>query len=117
MQGSASRASWLASLNEQERTGFLASLTDLEAEALYFDWEFWARPNQLAPDWKWRVWLILAGRGYGKTRSAAEWVRANTKRYGRWHLIGETAADVRDVMVEGESGLLAISPKSERPHY
>ena len=67
----------------------------------------------------WRAWVILAGRGWGKSRTGAEWVRAQVKaaRAGRIALVARTAADVRDVIVEGESGILAISPKGERPTW
>lgn len=82
-------------------------------------WPLWARPQQLAPPGNWATWLILAGRGFGKTRSGAEWVREQVERHGkrRIALIGPTAADVRDVMVEGESGILSISPPWFRPKY
>ncbi len=75
--------------------------------------------NQLAPEGNWRVWLILAGRGFGKTRSGAEWVREQVERQrcGRIALVAETAADARNVMVEGESGILAISRPDCRPVY
>lgn len=77
----------------------------------------WARAEQIAPPGTWRTWLILAGRGWGKSRTGAEWVRAQVKagRAGRIALVARTASDVRDVIVEGESGILAISPKDERP--
>jgi len=109
----------MASLNPTERRRILNELTDREAAALLFDWPFWARPDQLAPDGAWRVWLILAGRGFGKTRAGAEWVRAlaETGRGRRIALVGETAADARDVMIEGESGLLACCPPWARPRY
>ncbi|MDE1903842.1 MAG: DNA-packaging protein [Alphaproteobacteria bacterium] len=83
------------------------------------DWEFWARPNQLPPQGDWRVWLLLAGRGFGKTRSGAEFVRARVEAglAARVALVGPTASDVRDVMIEGESGLLAISGDDWRPLY
>lgn len=88
------------------------------AEALLWDWKTWGRPNQQAPDGDWRTWLVLAGRGFGKTRTGAEWVRAQVSAgYGRIALVAPTAADARDVMVEGESGILAIAPPSARPHY
>ncbi len=61
--------------------------------------------------------LWMAGRGYGKTRIGAEGVRSLIKTHGRFGLIGRTAADVRDVMIEGESGLLNVFPKWERPDY
>jgi phage terminase large subunit-like protein len=83
-------------------------------------WEAHARPKQIAPPGDWLVWLILAGRGFGKTRTGAEWVReqVETGKAGRIALVAKDAADVRDVMVEGESGLLAIShPKRNKPVY
>jgi phage terminase large subunit-like protein len=97
----------------------LATITDEQAAALYFDWDIWARPKQKEPPGNWRVWLILAGRGFGKTRTGAEWIRAQVEqgKCKRLSLVGRTAADVRDVMVEGESGLLACSPPRNRPHY
>jgi predicted phage terminase large subunit-like protein len=77
----------------------------------------WGRPDQQAPPGAWRTWLILAGRGWGKSRTGAEWVRAQATsgRASRIALVARTAADVRDVIVEGESGILAISPPHERP--
>jgi phage terminase large subunit-like protein len=82
-----------------------------------YRWARQARPNQLPPPGDWRVWLILAGRGFGKTRTGAEWVRARIKRYPLVNIIGATADDARDVMVQGESGILAICPDNERPVY
>lgn len=97
----------------------LAGLSDRDAALLLHDWPLWARAKQLPPEGDWRVWLILAGRGFGKTRTGAEWVRAlaETGRAGRIALVGETAGDARDVMVEGESGLLACCPPWGRPLY
>lgn len=79
----------------------------------------WARPDQLAPAGDWSTWLVLAGRGWGKSRTGAEWVRrqALSGAASRIALVARTAADVRDVVVEGESGILAISPKRERPTW
>src|SRR3984893_3855185 len=88
------------------------------AAAFEYDWRYRARPEQLPPGGSWRVWLLLAGRGFGKTRCGAEWVRAEVKAgRRRIALVGPTAADARNVMVEGESGILAISPGPERPLY
>src|SRR3974390_1683657 len=89
------------------------------ADALETDWQTVARPEQLPPPGDWSTWIILAGRGAGKTRSGAEWVRslAESASVGRIALVGPTAADTRDTMVEGESGLLAIAPNSNRPSY
>ncbi len=97
----------------------LALLSDKQALALVHDWCFWARPNQLPPSGAWRVWLLLAGRGFGKTRSGAEWVRSRVEAGSarRIALVAPTAADVRDVMIEGESGLLAVSPPALQPTY
>jgi phage terminase large subunit-like protein len=112
-------AGWLASLPEALRNELVASLSPAEARALLYDWPFWARPNQLPPDGDWRVWLLLAGRGFGKTRTGAEMIRARAiaRTARRLALVAPTAGDVRDVMVEGESGILAISPPWERPRY
>lgn len=100
------------------------SLNDREATLLRYTWEFWARkkqapPQQPTPQNLWTTWLILAGRGFGKTRSGAEWVRHLVEKhnYRRIALVAEDAADARDVMVEGESGLLAISPPWNKPAY
>ncbi|HUK11469.1 MAG TPA: terminase family protein, partial [Stellaceae bacterium] len=97
----------------------LASLGDDELAALYYDWRVWARPSQLPPPGDWRVWLLMAGRGFGKTRSGAEWVRLNIEegRYRQVALVGPTASAVRDVMIEGESGLLGVAHPSYRPRY
>nr|WP_210242390.1 terminase family protein [Mesorhizobium sp. B2-5-11] len=87
----------------------LASLTDDECESLLHDWRFLARPNQIAPSGDWQTWLVLAGRGFGKTRCGAEWAREQIKAgASRLGLIAPTASDARDVMVEGESGILAV---------
>ena len=89
------------------------------AEALETDWRSIARPEQLPPEGDWATWLILAGRGTGKTRSGAEWTRglAEAAIVSRIALVGPTAADTRDTMVEGDSGLLSICPNSNRPLY
>ena len=83
------------------------SLTPDELAALNYDWAFWGRPEQQIPQGDWLTWLILAGRGFGKTRTGAEVTRELVRRgYGRIALVAETAADARDVIVEGESGIL-----------
>ena len=94
-------------------------LTDEQKTEVMWDWGLWARPKQLAPDGDWRVWLILAGRGFGKTRSGAEWIRqvVTAGKAQRIALVGATAADVRDTMIEGESGLLKVFPPHQRPRY
>ncbi|WOK36296.1 DNA-packaging protein [Sphingomonas sp. C3-2] len=88
----------------------------LAAAGLERCWDFWARPAQTAPEGDWRIWLILAGRGFGKTRAGAEWVRRKAREHPgcRIALIGATMAEARQVMVEGVSGLLAISAPAEK---
>src|SRR5439155_12582319 len=95
------------------------SLPQEQALLLKHDWSFRARDSQKAPPGDWRVWLLLAGRGFGKTRTGAELVRARVGEHTarRIALVAPTEADARDVMVEGESGLLAISQPSDRPLY
>ena len=107
----------LRHLPAKARDRLLEALSPEESELLLYDWPLWARSNQLAPPGDWRVWLILSGRGFGKTRAGAEWVREQVKGHQFVNLIGPTAADYRDVMVEGESGILAICPRVERPEW
>lgn len=109
----------LAALPEGERDKILSSLSEDECEALLYDWRgFHARPEQIAPEGDWDIWMILAGRGFGKTRAGAEWIREEAMKAPiRIALIGETAADTRDVMVEGESGILKCHPEKDRPIY
>jgi len=95
----------------------LSTLNDAEAYALLYDWDIWARHNQKTPPNDWTYWLILAGRGFGKTRTGAEWVRQSVKTSKYVNLIGATADDARDIMIEGESGILAVCPYDERPEY
>lgn len=114
-----SNVSWLDLLVPEERQAFLQSLTRAEKAVLNYRWSFWARPNQTEPAGDWRVWMVLAGRGFGKTRVGAEWVRSKIEGgvYGRCALVAATAADARDVMIEGESGLLSVCPPWNRPIY
>jgi phage terminase large subunit-like protein len=109
----------LAALPPHLLEQLLSELPDeLLARALYA-WPLWARPDQLEPPGAWRVWLMRSGRGAGKTRAGAEWVRAKAEAgiYGRFNLVGRTAADVRDTMIEGPSGLLAVCQPDFRPSY
>ena len=90
-----------------------------DQEAARYDWAINARSSQLLPKGNWRVWLILAGRGFGKTRTGAEtlrqWIREGLCR--RLALVAATETEARSVMVEGKSGLLAVHPSAERPLY
>ena len=109
---------------------FIAQLSPRELETLLASWALNARRDQWPPasagnDGAWSVWLVMGGRGAGKTRTGAEWVRGlalgepdfASQPVGRIALIGETAADVRDVMIEGVSGILAAHAASERPTW
>lgn len=108
----------------------LSKLDRGQLERLAADWMFWARSDQLPPETaaggaSWRTWLVLGGRGAGKTRTGAEWVRGLAlgrapfapKPVGRIALIAETMADLREVMVEGVSGLISIHTNEERPEW
>lgn len=108
--------------SKEEITKIINTLSDEDVEALLYDWEgIWARDSQLTPgdlgDIK-NIWLILAGRGWGKTRTGVEYVRQLVADgYKRIALIGPTPADVRDVMIEGESGIMNTLPEWELPDY
>ena len=111
--------SFLSGLNTRQRKGLIKQLTKLECEALFYDWQFWARDKQLPPEGEWRVWLLLAGRGFGKTRAGAEWIRWRVETGQAHHigLVGNTFDDVRSVMIEGPSGILAVSSPQSRPEW
>ena len=91
----------------------MASLTPEQTAELKWHWKFWARPDQLPPEGDWTTWLVLAGRGFGKTRMGSEWIRKIAKENPgcRIALVAETAADARDVMIKGDSGLLNCDPE------
>ncbi|MGL5008935.1 MAG: DNA-packaging protein [Paracoccaceae bacterium] len=118
-----SGAGWLASATAEEVDGFLAGLGENALLALPWLFEFWALPHQLAPEGAWKTWVIMGGRGAGKTRAGAEWVRAEVEgatptapgRSRRVALMGETVEQVVQVMIRGESGILACSPPDRRP--
>ena len=114
-----SLAQRIALLPEIERLKIVNSLSPSEQETVLFDWTVWAREKQLPPAWDWYIWLLLSGRGGGKTRAGAElvikWAKAG---YGPIALVGQTKADVRDTMVEvGDSSILKISPPWFMPEY
>lgn len=94
----------------------LASLDDEEIEELTFDWPLWARPAQLPPAGDWVTWLLMGGRGAGKTRAGAEWVRGLAAAgVGPIALVGETMTEAASIMVDGSSGIMAVTPRDERP--
>ena len=104
---------------------FLGGLSQNALLALPWVFEFWALPHQLPPRGAWKTWVIMGGRGAGKTRAGAEWVRAQVEGAGpadpgrcrRVALVGETVDQVRDVMVLGDSGIVACSPPDRRPEW
>jgi phage terminase large subunit-like protein len=120
-----SGAAWLASATPEEVDEFLGSLTENALLSLPWLFEFWALPHQLPPRGDWKTWVIMGGRGAGKTRAGAEWVRSEVEGPGpldpgrsrRVALVGDTVDQVRDVMVLGESGIVACSPPDRRPEW
>ena len=86
---------------------------------LEYSWPLVARENQTPPDGLWTAWMLLAGRGFGKTRAGAEWVRAQVEsgRVGRIALVARTPAEIRETMIHGPSGLLSICPPWAKPEY
>ncbi|WP_428628713.1 DNA-packaging protein [Sphingopyxis sp.] len=94
-------------------------LRDATPERLLTNWVWWQRDDQCPPAGDWHVWMLLAGRGFGKTRTGAEWVRAFAEATpgARIALVAASLHEARQVMVEGESGLLAIAPDALRPDY
>jgi len=116
-QSRLSCADLFRSLPLAQREQRLSLLTPAQIRALAYDWDWWARPDQHLPPGDWTTWLILAGRGFGKTRTGAETVREWVKKFPRVNLIGATLDDARDIMVSGESGIMAICPPSERPQF
>jgi len=99
------RAPWHDSFNLREVLGLLKAGTTLSGGD---PWHTQRREAQTPPDWPWQIWLVMAGRGFGKTRTGSEWSREqvmyNNRRLG--HFVAPTAADARDVMIEGPAGFL-----------
>ncbi|PIE16806.1 MAG: ATP-binding protein [Rhodobacterales bacterium] len=120
-----SGAEWLACAPPQIQQKFLDELGENAILSLPYLFDFWAFDHQLPPEGDWRSWVILGGRGAGKTRAGAEWVRSQVEgprpkdmgRARRVALVGETIEQAREVMVFGESGILACSPPDRRPEW
>lgn len=120
MHATNSTAHSLASLSDSDRATALKDVTNDEAQALLYDWSFWARPKQLPPSGDWFCWLIRSGRGFGKTRTGAQWVIDRAKQYPQYPiaLVGQSKADVRDTMIElGDSSILKCAPPWFMPEY
>ncbi len=122
-----SLAERLARLGSERRARLFADLPEADLDRLAFDWRFWARPKQKPPAGDWFCWLVVAGRGFGKTRMGAEWVRSLVEgptpltappgAPARIALVADTESDGRDVMVEGESGLRRCAWPGFQPVY
>ncbi len=106
-----------ATLPQQLQAHLSTCLSASDLELLRNDWDFWSQSAQRAPEGAWRTWLFLGGRGAGKSRAGAEWVSALGRRgrASRIALIGPTFHDVREVMIEGQSGIRSLP--YERPNY
>jgi len=105
----------ILALPPEERARLVGGLTAAQKREFIERWWQWALPGQLAPPGNWSVWLIRAGRGFGKTRAGAEWVSeiARSMPGARIALVGATADDVRRVMIEGQSGVLSVARAGE----
>ena len=107
----------LSKMSPGKRARTMRELTAEEAEILARDWPSWAHRGQIAASHEWRTWVIMAGRGFGKTRAGAEWVRgliepglaSAVSPPARIALVGATVDEVRRVMIEGPSGLLTVA--------
>lgn len=127
MTDNRSLAEWISALDPKRRLELLKGITEEECDALYYDWSFWARKNQLPPEGAWFCWLILAGRGFGKTRTAVEWIRNMVEGNSplkapegapeRIALVADTLLDGKLTMIEGESGILAATHKDFMPVF
>lgn len=125
MQKMKSLSDGLRLMKPKTRERFLEGLSDETIMAMPWIFEFWALPHQLPPEGDWRIWCVMGGRGAGKTRAGAEWVRGlvegarptDAGAYRRVALISETIDQAREVMVFGESGILACSPPDRRPKW
>lgn len=109
-------------LPPEEQKRRVDGLSEADALALLWNWrQWWARPNQIVPEGDWVHWLVLAGRGFGKTRTGAETIKewATVPQGAPIHLVAPTAGDIRKVMIEGSSGLLSCYHHSDpnRPDY
>ena len=115
----------IASATPQQQAAFLAGLTHSQLRALPHLFDFWAMPHQLPPEGDWRSWVIMGGRGAGKTRAGSEWVRSMVEGRTpqakgvarRMAIIGETYDQAREVMVFGDSGIMACAPADRRPEW
>ncbi len=103
-------------IDQQTIAQLLSALNDDDLAALRYDWPFFARPQQIPPDGDWLIWLLIGGRGSGKTRAGAEWIRSLVEEgVTPIALVGETIVEAKSVMVRGPSGLMRVTPEALRP--
>lgn len=106
----------IKALTDKKKAKLIAWMKDKDIRDFYASWNCWARMEQLPPAWHWRVWLLMAGRGFGKTRAGAEWVHHVAQTPGaRIALVGASEEEVRRVMIEGSSGILNCAPLGGKP--
>lgn len=110
---------WLAAEHPHVSLRIADALNDAERAEFDYHWRMAARAQQLSPEGDWRVWMIMAGRGFGKTRAGAEWVREIAEAHcnARIALVSASLSEARSVMVEGESGIIACSPPDRAPIF
>ncbi|WP_373418063.1 terminase large subunit domain-containing protein [Erythrobacter sp. LQ02-29] len=113
------RGRYLGRIRRGRRADFVQDMSQDERLAFDKHWELQAHDGQIAPPGEWSTWLLMAGRGFGKTRAGAEWTRAVAQADGtaRIALVGASLAEARAIMVEGPSGLLAVAGKKQRPRF
>jgi phage terminase large subunit-like protein len=114
-----SLAEQVAALPPEQQAEIFAGYTEQDMENLKYDANFWLRPEQQVPDGDWFITALVAGRGFGKTLTAAHWIRRKALEYPgcRIAIAARTVADVRNTMILGESGVLAVHAPDERPEY
>lgn len=110
---------FIVGLEPPDCYALLAQLSEDERRKLEAHWPFWARPEQMPPRGEWRNWMVCAGRGFGKTRTGAEWVRniAYSNPRSRIALVASSLTEARAVMVDGESGIMAVHGRGARPLF
>ncbi len=108
-------------MDDDDRETILNGLSDTERRNLAYDWNFWARPKQIAPLGDWRYWMLLAGRGYGKSRIGSETVNIEVMKAAKEGkkltigLVGVTYSAIEKIMVKGRSGILNVGDPAFRP--
>lgn len=116
------RTSWndvIARLPDRERDALLSQADDTELDAATHDWYLHARREQLPPNWEWFIWLIMAGRGFGKNWAGSNWLLHQhiTRQAKNSGIVAATSSDLRKFCLEGPSGILSLAPNHWRPHY